>query len=264
MKTKFYKYHGTGNDFILLDNRDGTYSDLNTEQRRFLCNRHFGIGADGLMLLNNSENHDFEMKYYNSDGSESSMCGNGGRCIVGYAKRLGMISDYAIFSAIDGVHRAYIDKDNIVKLKLNDVDNINLLAKDFKLDTGSPQYVRFVKSVNEVNVYNEGSKIRYDKQVSLKGVNVNFVEIKDENRIQVRTYERGVENETLSCGTGAVASAIIYSLKNNLSKSKIDVNTKGGELTVFFESINNKYSEIWLQGPSKFVYEGTIDMKKDK
>ncbi len=260
MKLEFYKYHGTGNDFVILDNRNNLYNNLSSLQINFICDRHLGIGADGLMMLSNSQNSDFKMTYYNSDGKEGTMCGNGGRCIVAFAKKLNIIKDYTNFIAIDGIHEAFISDKNIIKLKMNDVDNINNYSDDFILDTGSPHFVRFVDSVNNTDVYNIGKQIRLDKNISKNGLNVNFVESINSNTIKVATYERGVEDETLSCGTGVTAAAISFAIKNNLEKPKVKINTKGGELTVFLTNYENKFIDIWLQGPSMFVYKGNIDL----
>ena len=258
MKIEFYKYHGTGNDFIILDNRNNLYNDLSNEQIKFLCDRHFGIGADGLMILSNSQESDFKMTYYNSNGNEGTMCGNGGRSIVAFAKKIGLIKENTNFIAIDGVHKASINNSNFVKLKMNDVNEINNLSNDYFLNTGSPHFVRFVDSVKKTDIYNIGKEIRHDKNISDAGTNVNFVEIINENTIEVGTYERGVENETLSCGTGVTASAISYALKNNLVTAEINIITKGGKLDVFLTNTKGNFTDIWLQGPTQFVFNGTI------
>ncbi len=266
MKLHFFKYHGNGNDFIIIDNRIDDI-DLTLIQIQQLCNRRFGIGADGLILLNNSKRSDFEMVYYNSDGKISSMCGNGGRCIAAFANYLGLAKDEIIFEAFDGIHKAIvIDKKTSgkiwdVKLQLRDVDEIEKNKKYYFLDTGSPHYVEFVDNVAELNVDAEGRKTRYSERFSPNGTNVNFVEIDDE-RIFVRTYERGVESETLSCGTGVTASAIACFYENG--KKEVDVHTTGGEFIVSFEVNNqtgtNRFENIWLQGPAELVFEGSISI----
>lgn len=253
--TNFYKYQGTGNDFIIFDNRDGKCDDFSSEMIEKLCNRRFGIGADGLMFLNKSENYDFKMRYFNSDGNEGSMCGNGGRCIVAFAKKLGVISEKTQFEAIDGIHFAEFTDENIVKLKMNDVAEIQQQNNDFILNTGSPHFVRFVENVEQVDVFNEGRKIRYSEQFP-KGINVNFVQIISENEIYVRTYERGVEEETLSCGTGVTAASIASFFKTK--NQKFNIKTKGGNLRTQFEIENQNFHNVWLEGKAEFVFIGEI------
>lgn len=258
MNIEFYKYQGTGNDFIILDNRSGIYDGLTTEQVSFLCNRKFGIGADGLMLLNNHPDYDFEMVYYNADGNEGSMCGNGGRCLVKFAWHMGIITDLYRFIATDGPHEAQIDASGIVSLKMKDVDNITLTGNDKVLNTGSPHYIVFVEDIQKINVVNEGRLIRYNELYRKEGINVNFVEKRQDNSIFVRTYERGVEDETLSCGTGVTAAAL--SLQDNArGANDIQVETPGGKLRVAFIADNgNKFTNIWLKGPAEQVYRGEI------
>lgn len=261
MNLTFYKYHGTGNDFILIDNRSLTIK-LSQQQIAFLCDRHLGIGADGLMMLYTKEQYDFGMVYYNSDGKEGSMCGNGGRSIVAFAKELGLVKEKATFIAVDGDHVAAIfssEQNTLVKLKMNDVDVINRYQEDFILNTGSPHYVTFVDAVESLDVFSLGKKIRLDKKVSTDGVNVNFVEVRD-NHIFVRTFERGVEDETLSCGTGSIASAIAYSEKYNALSGVVKIKTLGGDLQVHLVKSENIYKNIWLEGPATFVFKGTISI----
>lgn len=262
MTIEFFKYHGTGNDFIILDNRDNRYNNLTNEQINLLCDRHFGIGADGLMLLNNSKNLDFSMKYFNSDGYEGTMCGNGGRCIVSFAKYLRIIETNTTFEAIDGLHTATINDDFIVKLKMNNIDNKTIIQNNnfFLIDSGSPHYIEFIDSFDNIDIIDRGKKIRFDKTISDKGVNVNFVKIIEKDCIFVRTYERGVENETLSCGTGSIASAIAYKISQKSNSKVITVKTLGGNLNVFSEHENNIYKNIILSGEAKYIFKGKIEL----
>lgn len=258
MKITFYKYHGTGNDFVIIDNRNGEI-ELTRKQVKFLCDRRFGIGADGLMLLNTKPGYDFEMKYYNSDGRESTMCGNGGRCLVKFAYDIGIRkSDYK-FIAIDGDHEADIDDDGWVNLKMVDVDKIEERWGDSILNTGSPHYVKPVNDIRGLNVYNEGRDIRYSKSFEKEGINVNFVQQEDDH-IFVRTYERGVEDETLSCGTGVTAAAIV-SAHNDRGFNRVEVETLGGKLAVEFDKHDDEhFTNIWLCGPATFVFKGEIEL----
>lgn len=260
MTISFHKYQGTGNDFILLDNRKGEYS-LSEDQVRRLCDRRFGVGADGLMLLNLKPGHDFDMKYYNSDGKEGSMCGNGGRCMVKFAYELGMHKELYRFTAADGPHEAEIDTDGIVSLKMKDVPTIRKFHGDFILDTGSPHYVKMVSNIMDIDVYKKGSDIRHSKEFEEEGINVNFVEQSSEvDKILVRTYERGVEDETFSCGTGVTAAALVcYHNENGFNE--VEVRTLGGELSVEFDRVDDgKYINIWLCGPADKVFEGSVEL----
>ncbi len=253
---KFYKYHGAGNDFILIDNFSENSVNLSISQIKKMCDRHFGIGADGLMLLKKHSIFDFEMDYYNSDGSGGTMCGNGGRCIVAFAKRLGIITNYAKFIASDGEHEAFIDKNNIVKLKMNDVNRISNFNNDYLCYTGSPHYIKFCNNIKEKNIFLEGQKIRYSNEFKNEGINVNFIKIKNNKTLNIRTYERGVEDETLACGTGAVATALTFANKNNELSGEYTIIARGGILKVSFTKKQNKFQDIWLTGPAKFVFEG--------
>ena len=255
----FFKYQGTGNDFIILDNRNWSYTALTTERVRFLCDRRFGIGADGLMLLNPHTGYDFEMKYYNADGNEGSMCGNGGRCMVKFAYDIGIRKPEYSFIAIDGPHLAEIDVDGTVSLKMKNVSDIDEFRGDFLLNTGSPHYVKMVTDVTELDVVNKGMDIRYSSDFAKEGINVNFVEQRRPDEIFVRTYERGVEDETLSCGTGVTASALAC-YHNEVGYNYVKVLTKGGKLTVRFDrTADNTFENIWLCGPATRVFEGSID-----
>ena len=259
MQLPFYKYHGTGNDFILIDNRNLLIQNINTEQIRKLCHRRFGIGADGLMLLKSSSDYDFEMDYYNSDGSGGTMCGNGGRCIVAFARHLGIIDTSTKFIASDGPHEAQFNDEGEVNLKMQNVNTIEENEEYSFLHTGSPHYVRFVFDVNSIDVLTEGKKVRNSEQFKKEGTNVNFVS-KIGTGLAVRTYERGVEDETYSCGTGSVASAIAYYSKFNLNQVPINIKTLGGNLQVSFNKIGNNYKNVYLKGPAVLVFEGKIDI----
>ena len=258
MKIKFRKYQGTGNDFVIMDNRDGNFSGLSTSQIAFLCNRKMGIGGDGLMLLETAEGFDFRMVYYNADGNEGSMCGNGGRCLVQFAYDIGIQLEEYNFIAVDGPHEAKIDSKGLVHLKMKDVDFIEQFGNDIILNTGSPHYIRFVEDLNSVNVHTEGRNIRYNETYAAEGINVNFVS-KSTDGIRIRTYERGVEDETLSCGTGATAAALASTSKAGLHE--IPVAVEGGQLSIRFNRINEISADnIWLIGPATFVFEGMINI----
>lgn len=261
MKLHFNKYQGTGNDFILADNRKNEYS-LTSEQIHQLCDRRFGIGADGLMLLNEKAGFDFEMKYYNADGKEGSMCGNGGRCMTKFASQLGIQREIYRFLASDGVHEAEIDLDGIVSLKMKDVKNIGKFHGDFIVNTGSPHYVKMVTNVMDLDVFKKGYEIRHSKEFEDEGINVNFTEqLSEVDKIIVRTFERGVEDETFSCGTGVTAAALVcYHNENGFNE--VEVKTLGGILTVEFDRLDDtRYENIWLCGPAEKVYEGTVEIK---
>jgi diaminopimelate epimerase len=258
-KMHFYKYQGTGNDFVILDNRNWSYTALTQERVRALCDRRYGIGGDGLMLLNPHTGYDFEMKYYNSDGRESTMCGNGGRCLVKFAYDMGIHKNEYSFLAVDGPHKAEIDDDGIVSLKMKDVGSVTEVRGDFILDTGSPHYVKMVSELMDYDVYHNGMEIRYSSDFAKEGINVNFVEQKKPDEIIVRTYERGVEDETLSCGTGVTASALAC-YHNEMGYNYVKVVTKGGKLTVKFDRTgDNQFENIWLCGPAVKVFEGDIE-----
>jgi len=258
---EFYKYQGTGNDFIIIDNRDPKFDRSNNALVAKLCDRRFGIGADGLMLLQNKKGFDFEMVYYNSDGNESSMCGNGGRCIVEFARTLGLTKEETHFYASDGAHEAIV-KPNFISLKMKDVDDVESTDDFYFLNTGSPHYVTFVKNLADFNVVEEGKKIRYNSRFKAQGTNVNFVE-KQGDELFVRTYERGVEDETYSCGTGVTAAALVAAIKNSSTATGYcDIKTLGGKLKVKFnKQDNNTFTDVWLEGPATFVYKGTIEME---
>ena len=257
MKINFTKYEGNGNDFIIIDDRKDEFSDDNFLLISKLCDRKFGIGADGLILLRKHKVYDFQMIYFNSDGNESSMCGNGGRCLVSYALQLDINLKTNSFLAIDGVHKFKV-VDNEIYLKMNDVKEIVVKNGHNFLDTGSPHVVQIVDNVDEVNVYEQGKKIRNQFQ-EMNGVNVNFVSFNNDI-IKCRTFERGVENETLSCGTGVVAVALYVCKKKKISDDKIIVSTKGGNLSVYFKNNGDSFNEIWLKGNINKIFDGLIEL----
>lgn len=254
---EFYKYQGTGNDFVMIDNRNLQFPK-NKALVEKLCDRRFGIGGDGLILLENHETADFKMVYFNSDGSESTMCGNGGRCIVAFAEFLGIIAGRTTFEAIDGTHEAYI-RNGIVKLKMIDVDRIYEAADGHTLNTGSPHLVSWISDLQNFDVYNNGNKIRNSATYSREGINVNFAEQISEDEIAVRTYERGVEDETFSCGTGATAAALTF-LKDKDAR-EVKVMVLGGNLKVYAEKDLVSFKNIWLEGPAEQVFKGEITVQ---
>jgi diaminopimelate epimerase len=255
---QFFKYQGTGNDFIMIDNRKNFFSKNDAKHIEKLCDRRFGIGADGLILLENDKISDFRMVYYNSDGNESSMCGNGGRCIVAFAKQLGIIQDETNFMAVDGTHSAKISSDGTVSLQMKDVDSIQLAANYVFMNTGSPHHVVLVDDVKSVPVKEWGREIRYSNLYGKVGSNVNFVEPISDTLFAVRTYERGVEDETLSCGTGVTAVAIAMNAIGKTQANEVHLLVEGGQLTVTFCKEGTRYTNVFLTGPATFVFEGTL------
>ena len=260
MQLTFYKYQGTGNDFIMIDNRLNIFPKENTQFIEQLCDRRFGIGADGLILLENHTTYDFKMVYFNSDGNESSMCGNGGRCLVAFAKQIGIIEAAAEFEAVDGYHYAKIIGDDLVSLQMKDVDRIAVHQDYSFLNTGSPHHVQIVSDLKNLDVKTEGAKIRYSDLYGKAGSNINFVHQLENDIFVVRTYERGVEDETLSCGTGATAVAIAMHHVCKTKSNSIDLQVEGGKLSVQFKENNGVYSDVFLVGPATFVFEGMIDL----
>lgn len=258
MQQTFYKYQGTGNDFVMIDNRQQTFDKNNTKQVAFLCDRRFGVGADGLILLENHPEYDFKMVYYNADGNESTMCGNGGRCLVAFAKQLGVITNKAVFEAIDGLHHATIES-GIVHLQMLDVDSVEKHDNHVFLNTGSPHHVQFESDIQDFDIKRKGSEIRYGAPYIEAGTNVNFVQKISDETFRVRTYERGVEDETLSCGTGVTAVAIAMHATGETSQNSVNLNVEGGKLQVRFEvDEHGNYHNVWLIGPATYVFEGTI------
>lgn len=253
----FHKYQATGNDFIMIDDRKRAFDRIGNIPE--LCDRRFGIGSDGLILIREHPEADFEMVYFNPDGSQS-LCGNGSRCAVKFAEKLGLVHDKCSFMAFDGLHEASLLEDERVRLGMSNVQNVMLMEDGMFVDTGSPHLIRFVSDVDSVDVTGQGKEIRYNHIFRENGVNVNFVEIGKDNRIHVRTYERGVENETFSCGTGVTAAALAANGRG--LGSPVGVTTRGGELTVEFRPEGKRYKDIWLTGPAREVFEGKMRLNK--
>jgi len=262
VKIQFYKYQGAGNDFILVDNRDKAIDHTDPQLISRLCDRRFGIGGDGMMFLQNIEGYDFEMVYYNADGQPSSMCGNGGRCIVAFAKFLGVIDTDTDFLAVDGPHHAKISaQGDWVSLQMIDVDTVNRDGDAYVLNTGSPHYVTLTEGLKDKDVYHDGHAIRNNDTYKAKGINVNFVEPKGEGYF-VRTFERGVEDETYACGTGVTAVALAMAQHNNQTGTiETPVKVLGGDLNIRFNYDGKAFKDIFLEGPAKLVFEGVVEMK---
>jgi diaminopimelate epimerase len=262
MKLTFSKYHGTGNDFIIIDNRlihwQPTVSQVSS-----LCDRHFGIGADGLMLLSAKNGFDFAMTYYNSDGNESTLCGNGGRCMTAFAKSLGLVDCRAHFWAADGMHEAEISDNSsscIYRLKMKDTRIGKIYDDGLFIDTGSPHFVTFVKNASLTEVLLRGKTLRHEVRFAPGGTNVDFVELQDDG-LFVRSYERGVENETLSCGTGVTAAALAQAFRNPPHQGFYHLKTLGGCLKVSFIQTGELFTDIWLEGPAEFVFAGEVRVR---
>lgn len=258
MEYTFYKYQGTGNDFVMIDNRDETFPKNNTKLVAKLCDRRFGIGADGLILLENADSTDFRMVYYNSDGNTSTMCGNGGRCIVAFANYLGLIDNETEFEAVDGRHHATIANDGTVSLHMKDVHTVSVYENYVFLDTGSPHHVELVEDLEKLDVKQIGSSIRYSGLYGDAGANVNFVSPLGADKFSVRTYERGVEDETYSCGTGVTAVAIAMKILGKTDANEVALATPGGLLKVSFVQQGKEFKEVYLTGPATFVFQGTV------
>ena len=254
MKMTFYKYQGTGNDFVVIDNRNGFFPKDNHSMIAEICNRKYGIGADGLLLLENNSKVDFTMVYYNADGKLGSMCGNGGRCIVHFANFLNIINENILFEAIDGLHEASINN-AIISLKMNDVASINVNTNSVFLNTGSPHHVEMVEDLKNYNVAENGFLMR-NKTYGKEGSNIKKEKKIGRNLFAVRTYERGVEAETLSCGTGVTAVAIALSETNRIDTNNVELHTEGGNLLVHFNKLNSTYYDVYLEGPAKQVFKG--------
>lgn len=259
MNLSFEKYQGAGNDFIMIDNRSGEWNKLSVSAIQKLCDRRFGIGADGLILINSIPGFDFEVDYYNSDGSKS-FCGNGARCSVAFANALGITKDTASFMAIDGPHSAFI-KDDQVFLHMNDVADIDTSSKDFVLNTGSPHFIHFTENMADFDIVAYGKQIRYSDRYKQEGINVNAIHQLNEHAFEIRTYERGVEDETLSCGTGITAAALALGEKNNIGGAfEYKVTSRGGSLSVRFVRTDSGFKDVWLIGPAELVFKGTVNV----
>jgi diaminopimelate epimerase len=270
MTLHFYKYQGAGNDFIIIDDRSSTiFNDVANQKKliAFLCDRRFGIGADGLMLLREHQNYDFEMVYFNADGGESTMCGNGGRCLVAFAYDQSITGKEVQFIAVDGPHHAGVvaseNESHWISLQMKDVEEIREMHEGLFLDTGSPHYVKFCDDVTKVDVYHDGKQIRQMQEFGSGGTNVNFVQISD-NVLHIRTFERGVEDETLACGTGITAAAIASYYSGKISHQEgVQVKARGGDLKVSFRTSPGLFSDVYLEGPAKMVFKGEISIYSD-
>ena len=258
MDLHFNKYQGAGNDFVVVDNRNKAFDASDHALIEFLCHRRFGVGADGLMLLEEDKEYDFSMKYFNSDGYEASMCGNGGRCIVAFANKLGLIDQKTVFRAADGLHEAVLEQNNLVDLQMIDVEKIEEHSDGFFLNTGVPHLVHFVDDLKVIDVNIEGRQYRYDARFQPEGTNVNFVK-QNGDHLTVYTYERGVECETLACGTGITASALSAAFKEGQTSGEYNITAKGGTLKVRFQQNQGKFTNVWLKGPAELVFDGTIN-----
>ena len=260
MKISFSKYQGTGNDFVMLDNLNGQYDSLTIPQIQLICDRRFGVGSDGLIKINSHNSSDFEVEYFNSDGSKS-FCGNGARCSVAFAETLGVNVSDTSFLGIDGLHKASKNQD-VISLEMGDVSEITKIENDFVIYTGSPHYIRFIDAINDLDIVQFGKKVRYSEEFKNEGINVNLVEIVNANNLIVNTYERGVEDETLSCGTGVTACVLAFAYQTQLlGEHKVSVKVKGGNLSVFFnQETLGKFTTIHLIGPGQFVFSGEINV----
>lgn len=260
MQIAFSKYQGTGNDFIIIHDPDKQFPVGDVALIAHLCHRRFGIGADGLMLVVPEEGHAFRMVYFNSDGRPSTMCGNGGRCIAAFAHRIDQAPASGSFLAVDGPHHYEILSDGTVRLHMIDVEGFIMQGNDYILQTGSPHYVRFTDDIDGLDLVREARSVRYSDQFSKEGINVNFVEV-SQGTCAMRTYERGVEDETYSCGTGTVAAALSIAIRNEMESGPVILQTKGGQLKVDFQLINGAYSNIWLEGPAVHVFDGKVEIQ---
>jgi diaminopimelate epimerase len=251
----FSKYHGTGNDFIVLDNRKGQVDFLSQELRALLCHRRFGVGADGIIYLENNENGLY-MRYFNADGNIGSLCGNGSRCFVQYCLELGIWNDEGFYAA-DGHHKARLMAEQRIAIGFSDAGLPEQHDADWYLNTGSPHVVRQVQDLEHIDVIGEGKTIRHARRYQPGGTNANFIEQK-QGHLSIRTFERGVEDETLSCGTGAVASALVWaSVHQSTGKNLQPLDTRGGKLEVGFTFNGNEFHDIWLIGPAVHIMDGT-------
>lgn len=257
--TKFYKYQGAGNDFIMIDNRLSIIKNIDSKLIKKLCSRRFGIGSDGLILIETHATLDFYMNFFNPDGSQS-FCGNGSRCAVAFAKQIGAFEGVITkFEAIDGEHQAVITEDGI-KVSMGDISEIKRIDTDYFIDTGSPHYISFCETNDSRDIVEYGKSIRYSEGFKPQGTNVNLISVESSSEISIRTYERGVEAETFACGTGATACAISFAEKQKIAEGEIDVNVRGGVLKVYFSQSNQKYESIYLEGPAKLVFQGEVSI----
>ncbi len=259
MYLEFLKYQATGNDFVIVDYRFNNVRHLTTNKIRTLCDRNLGIGSDGFIEIYDSNNFDFKMIYYNSDGKKASLCGNGTRCAVKYIANI-LKKEKVSFEAFDGKHIGFLNNNNDVSIGMSDVKDFNVFENYMLFETGSPHYVKVIENIDEINVYQQGSKIRNSEKFKKNGINVNFVQRISDSEFFVRTYERGVENETKSCGTGSVAVALaMFESKKTIQKN-IKIHTKGGCLVIAFEKVKNVYKKIELTGSALKVFEGKIEI----
>ncbi|AZQ60739.1 diaminopimelate epimerase [Flammeovirga pectinis] len=255
----FWKYQGAGNDFIMIDDRNNTFNSNDFEKVAFLCHRRFGIGADGLILIRLKEGYDFEMVYFNADGHLGSMCGNGGRCAVRFAHTLGLFENKTSFWAADGAHEATLDDKQLVHLLMNPPGEIEVNNDHYFMDTGSPHYVRFENDLANFDCVTEGKAIRHNERFNEEGTNVNFAQVTGKQSLDVRTFERGVEDETYACGTGVTACAIAANIEHDM-QSPIQVKVLGGQLAVGFTKVSDKkYTDIILTGPATPVFNAEIE-----
>jgi len=260
-QVSFYKYQGAGNDFILVDNRNEDYSFINLDLIKKMCNRHFGIGSDGFIFINKHQQFDFDMRFHNPDGTQS-FCGNGARCAVAFysflVNRIGQFT----FNAFDGFHTAELMENGMVRLEMNDVTEIIKHSEtNYELYTGSPHLIQFKSDIDSIDVIQEGAKIRFSEKYKAEGININFIQVIDYQSILIRTYERGVEDETLACGTGITAAALAFAKNVKMSGfNRVNVSARGGELFVEFDSKENGFDSIVLEGPASFVFKGEINV----
>ncbi len=260
MEIPFFKYQGTGNDFVIVDEFDRPYVDMDDQESiARICHRKFGVGADGLILLRPAEDYDFEMVYFNADGRPGSLCGNGGRCAVACMHQLERIQSATHFVAADGAHQARIVRPDFVELRMNDVTALEEGKGFYVLDTGSPHYVSFVEDLSDLDIVESGRAIRYSSRFAASGINVNFVEVQGED-LRVQTYERGVEDETLSCGTGVTATAIADAYRKGTESGETLIKTKGGDLMVKYRKTADGFSDLWLCGAATLVFQGQISI----
>ena len=261
MNFNFEKYQGAGNDFVIIDDREETFPDKECDLIQKICDRHFGIGADGFILMRTSDHSNFKMLYFNSDGQPTSLCGNGSRCIYAFAQKRGIVGSEGTFETSGGIHKASRKDGHLVSIHFGDISDIEKRDTSVFLDTGSPHHIEFVKDVADINVKERGAFIRYGAPYFELGSNANFVEKLNEKEFKIRTYERGVENETLACGTGAVAAAIAVHFTELTSMDILIIHALGGELQVSFIADSGKYKNIHLTGPADFVFSGNFTLK---